>query len=838
MDTSCLTDSRRDAVRRQAGRNGLDYVELGDDGLTLHAYFLGKLPVELSVDAPDLPRLLAIEGGDVITGLRILDADPVVDPDPERDDFLVLRLDRSGDRSRYTLRLVGVAGIDPFYASADFSFGIDCPIDLDCLPVCDCESPALDEPPANYLAKDYASLRQLIFDRLALLLPDWRERHVPDLGVTLVEVLAYVGDHLSYAQDAVATEAYLDTARQRISVRRHARLVDYLLHEGCNARAWVHVDVDTDTPPLPADQLGFLTAWRDGLTDADTLVRPEQLDGVPASAFECFEPLLGDPAATLTFRAAHSRIAFYTWGRRSCCLGAGSTEATLLDAWRDDGTRQLELQPGDWLVLAEVRGARTGLAPDADPSRRWAVRLTEVTPDEDPLYPQTVGGGEFPATRPTPVLRVRWHVDDALPFALCLSAIGHAPACDYLDEVSVAWGNIVLVDHGCATPGDTLGPVPQAAGEACCECEGQPSDIPLHAARFRPLLTRQPLTHAEAAPDLLRPAARSLTQDPRLALPRLQLVELDDAGGAAAVWAPRHHLLTSGPDERHFVAEIDNVGRAHLRFGDGELGRQPDPGTSFDARYRIGQGRRGNVGAEAIRFIVLRDRTLDGVTFRVRNPLPAQGGIDAESIAEAKRFAPMAFRRELLRAITADDYATIAARHPALQGTQAALVWTGSWNEAVVALDPWRRHADDPAVAAEVQALLERVRRMGHDLRVGPADYVPITLGLHVCAQPGHERGRVEAALLKRFVGPGGFFDGDQLAFGQGLQLSRIIAAAMQVSGVACVTVTELHRTGEPPNHEIENGLLPLAPDQIAELANDPNHPERGVIHIVVEGGL
>ena len=53
-----------------------------------------------------------------------------------------------------------------------------------------------------------------------------------------------------------------------------------------------------------------------------------------------------------------------------------------------------------------------------------------------------------------------------------------------------------------------------------------------------------------------------------------------------------------------------------------------------------------------------------------------------------------------------------------------------------------------------------------------------------------------------------------------------------------CVTVTEFHRTGAPPNHEIENGVLPLAPNEIAELANDPNHPERGVLAIDVEGGL
>jgi hypothetical protein len=61
--------------------------------------------------------------------------------------------------------------------------------------------------------------------------------------VALVETLAYVGDHLSYTQDAVASEAYLGTARRRTSLRRHARLLDYALHDGCNARVFVTLEV-------------------------------------------------------------------------------------------------------------------------------------------------------------------------------------------------------------------------------------------------------------------------------------------------------------------------------------------------------------------------------------------------------------------------------------------------------------------------------------------------------------------------------------------------------------------------------------------------------------------
>src|SRR5260370_1134209 len=90
-----------------------------------------------------------------------------------------------------------------------------------------------------------------MLDRIALLSPQWTERNPADLGVALVEALAFVGDYLSYQQDATGTEAYLGTARRRVSVRRHARLVDYSMHDGCNARAWIHIQVDADTGPLP-----------------------------------------------------------------------------------------------------------------------------------------------------------------------------------------------------------------------------------------------------------------------------------------------------------------------------------------------------------------------------------------------------------------------------------------------------------------------------------------------------------------------------------------------------------------------------------------------------------
>ena len=854
MQITCQTDLRRDAVRRLRGRNGLDYVEIDDDQRTLRVYFLGKLPPELARNKPGIERFLRIDGGETITGIGILDVDPHSDPDPERDDFLVVRVDRAGDFSPYSLQLVDVAGIDPFYASVSFSFKVNCPGDLDCRPAHGCEPPRLEEPAINYLAKDYGSFRQLIFDRMALLVPDWKEHQVPDIGVTLVELLAYAGDYLSYYQDAVATEAYLGTARQRISVRRHARLVDYTLHEGCNARTWVHLHVSQDLA-LPADKIAFVTGDDPGKA-RQSVLRVEQLEDVPAHRYEYFEPLLADLTKPLQVYEAHNEIRLYSWGRRECCIEKGATTATLLDAWvgaapegntnEKNGAerrahaqnvrpgRALKLQVGDVLVLEEVLGPKTGLEADADPRRRWAVRLTRVEPDEDPVYPLETGDAKLP----TPVLRIEWSREDALPFSLCLSTIGGAPDCTYLANVSVARGNNLLVDHGRTQEPEEFGPVPGVETSACCECEGAPSDVEKHPAKYRPTLKHVPLTHRQPLGSQALPASQSLMQDPRTATPALSL---QDNNGAS--WRVRQDLIASGPDDRDFVVEIANDAVAHLRFGDDELGRAPTVGSLFTATYRVGLGIAGNVGADAISRLVLRGWSLDGASITVRNPLPAVGGTEPEPIAEAKLLAPAAFRKLLMRAITAADYSELAQRDPRLQRAAARLIWNGSWYEADVSIDPLGADAVEAALLEEVACRLGRYRRLGHDVHVKRARYVPVRLLLEVCALPGYDRGDVKAALLTRFGsgrgadGTPGFFHPDQLSFGEGIKLSRIIAAAQAVPGVECVTVKEFRRLFEPPNREIVNGLLPLAIDEIAQLDNDPDHPEHGQLQIVVRGG-
>jgi hypothetical protein len=839
----CTDERRRQLVRRRQS-NGVDYVEVSDDQLTLTVFFLAKAPPDVAVSN------VRIDGGRRIRGIRVTGVTMCRVEDPDLDDCMRVTVDRFGDFSTYRLCLVEpdqdgrpgdqpMHGLDPRYYCAEFSFKIGCPSETDCAAEPPCPPPVFNEPHVDYLAKDYASFRQLILDRLALTMPGWTERSPADVGVALVELLSYMGDYLSYHQDAVATEAYLDTARLRTSVRRHARLVDYAMHEGCNARAFVSVRTDLDVT-LPAD-VAFLTSGTDPNRPRRALTRIEL---ARSSGSELFEPVTKQERPIWV---AQNTMHIYTWGDRDCCLPRGATTTTLVDTCvecpppaeapsqpgRNDDQQPesaLRLHAGDVIIFEEVVGPTTGDEADADPAHRHAVRLTRVeTPILDPITGQRV-------------VEVAWGPDDALPFTLCVSTVGPSPLCRSLDNVTVARGNVVLVDHGGWVRGENLGAVPVLAELLPCADTACGESTIVVAGRFRPRLQEQPLTYREPIAVEGSAAAWTHPQGPRRARPQIALTSTSAVPDTPReTWVPVPDLLASSPDDAHFVAEIDNDGRATLRFGDGELGRMPEGGSQFVADYRIGNGPRGNVGAETILLIVF-DRTVLHNDLRPRNPMPATGGTAPETLRDVKLRAPQAYRREQVRAVTADDYARLAERHPAVQRAAGVLRFTGSWTKVQVAIDAIGGTAD-PALLNTIGEQLQPYRRILHDVAVVPATQVPLRVALFVCVLDGFLKGHVEAALRQilgsRRLPDGrlGFFHPDNLTFAADIRLSRLVAAAQVVAGVESVEVTALQRLEAPPAGELEEGILRLGPLEIARLDDDPNFPENGRLELTVEGG-
>jgi len=863
----CCEDLRRAAVGRHPTLNGIDFLEVVDSDATTPADRQRILRLQLIKPLGPVtitPDNVVISGGDRITDITVVAVTASADSaDVE------IRVDRWGDFSQYTLRLVELAdgsqvpltGFDAPLSQVDFSFKAECPTDADCAPGCACAAAgvAAAVPEIDYLTKDYQGFRQLMLDRISTLNPGWTERHTADFAVSLVELLAYVGDHLSYAQDSIATEAYLATARRRVSVRRHARLVDYSIDEGAAARILVHVLVQAGAGPvtLPATPglaqaapvpgqaavlpVRFLT--RDPaqaqpppvIDPADPQLARAVTAGV--AVFELAEP------TDRTMYEAHNKISLYTWGGEQCCLPRGATTATLAD---DLST----LQPGDVVVFAEVKGPETGQPADADRSHRHPVRLTQVTLTSDPLAGYFGDAAPEGEPRPLPVTEIAWDPADALPFPLCISA---EVSGTLVSDISVAYGNIVLADHGLTIPAaEPLPPVPAATLTRALAvtggpCAGQADDPRRYVPpRYQPRLEHGPLTWqprvtlaATADGTNLGPYDPSapvadLVSGSTVTSPALLVTE----PAAAQKWTVRPDLLASDPGARDLVAEVDDAGRAVLRFGDDVYGRRPAADTVLFAHYRIGNGRGGNIAADAIRQVATSVSGIASTT----NPVAGWGGREPQTLDEIRVQAPVAFRVQE-RAVTTDDYAAAAQQHPDVQRAVATIEWTGSWRTVFVTVDRAGGRPVDATFAGQLQGFLEGFRLAGHDVEVEAPTFVPLEIEMFVCVAADRFREDVEAALLDVFTsglradGQPGLFHPDRLTFGQPVLLSRLYAAAQAVPGVQYADITMFRRYGQPSTSALGSGEIRLDRTEIAQLDNDPNFPDRGVLRITLGGG-
>jgi hypothetical protein len=139
--------------------------------------------------------------------------------------------------------------------------------------------------------------------------------------------------------------------------------------------------------------------------------------------------------------------------------------------------------------------------------------------------------------------------------------------------------------------------------------------------------------------------------------------------------------------------------------------------------------------------------------------------------------------------------------------------------------------------------MLWRYRRVGHDLAVQPARYVPLAVTLQLCVAPDYLREPVLAAVGDalgsghRADGTPGFFHPDRLTFGDDVHASDLVAAVQAVDGVQSVQVLELRRSDRPVAAPPAPDRLELASFEIARLDNDPDFPEHGTLTLHCGGG-
>jgi hypothetical protein len=824
--------------------NGIDFLQVDPtDETRLVVQFIFDVdidsdpPLPTAVGSTLSANLFSVVGGERITTIQVMRIERVSSLQ------VAVVVSAIGDFSTYTLQigaepppppageppdpLVTPAGFDPILCTVDFDFHVECPSQFDCKTSPVCAEPAATPPSIDYLARDYPAFVQLMLDRMSLLAPRWSERNPADLGVAIVETLAYVADQLSYRHDVIDTEAYIGTARLRTSIRRHARLVDYRIDDGSNSRAWVRLLLTNDLPQGVPPHTRLCTVF-DGAQPPRLPFDTETYDAAIVAGAQFFEVMpdkfvQGETPTPLPrpMLAANNTMALYNWSAKETCIEVGATAAWLAGGY--------ELHRGDFLILAEALGPRTGDAADADPAKRCVVRLVrDGEIGVDPLTQQAI-------------TRIAWHGDDALTFALCVSSItdldhGSQP----IVGVSVAYGNVILVDCG-RTLGDPLETMPEDLGQV-------PANL-----RFRPSLAEQLVTIAAANPytydqpgdpsQVIQSAARAAQWAAADTTPTVALSSTE-SDGARLGWTAVGDLLDAGvgPATPAFEIEVENDGVSYLRFGDGINGRAVEVGMDFAASYRVGNGAANNVAADTITLV---DQTFPGAGFiqDLSNPLPAFGGRDPETIEHVRQNAPVAFRTQE-RCVTTDDYVARALQFPGVARAAANFRWTGSWITVFLTIE---RNADqlvDANFKANLEAYLERYRLAGYDLEVEDAVRVPLRVAMHVCVDSGYVATDIEQLLLEVFTsglkpdGTPGVFNPQRFLMGEPFYLSPLYAEAQAIDGVASVTVTRFEREQAPDGTGLANGVLVPGPLELFELANDPNFPERGQFELTVDGGL
>jgi len=750
---------------------------------------------------------------------------------------LSLRVEPVGDYSTYTLALVWDASlIDPFFSSIGFKFRPGC-FSNDCAPPLPGRPPA-PNPAIDYLAKDYDSFRHTLMTAMAARVPGWRSTSEADHDQVLIDLFAAAADELSDYQDRVMAEAYLPTVRKRVSLARHARLVDYHVHEGNQASTWVAVDVVAGQAPFTLDDQELVVWTGTNPPTDDAVYFASRQRRLPAAQRQRLDPLL-------------NRLRLHTWRNAQPALAAGSTSADIvpvdgLAAEADaDALRDL-VRNGAWreLLVVEVLNPLTGAAAGRNRVKRQLLRLL---PGADP----GAGGAQSvldPVTG-TWLVRVHWREEDALRFDYSFTTFCPGPPPTTVEDVSIFYGNLVTVHAG--------RPLEVQFHEPGSLLPTDSDDLKhRHLQRMNRYGDGRDWTLA-TLPDegplaYLPPmTAGAIGEEP--ARSTLWL-EVEAPGSAREAWdevASLVHSDDSAENGDHYAVETDERRRSTLRFGNGTNGRALPVGATVHAQYQAGVGAEGNIGADQLVNVAALSGLLNGAVIAATNPFDVTNGRDPESAERVRRNAPEAFRTRQLRAVTLADYEQRAEEVQGVAQAVARYAWTGSWRTVRITLDPAgftalgdaRSRALWDELRPRVADHLEAVRLLGEDLELRPPRYVPLEVRITVCAAPAYWREDIRFVLEQEFSdswtsdGRRGFFHPDEWNFGQALHRSAIEGRIHRVAGVEHIVSIEMKRFSAPLPGIGSGAVLEMSFDEVVLLANDPSHLERGLIRFEVLGG-
>jgi hypothetical protein len=804
--------------------NGIKFVEVATISLTqaeldLHFFnqnYLATIVSDALAHPDQIKTMLPVTGGHrtpagPATGqVQVTQISALADPAALR-----LVIEPVGDYSTYRIGVNTVAYplFDPMFSEIEFRFRPGC-FSTNCAPDWTSGVERKPVPFIDYLAKDYDSFRHTMITAMMERVPGWEVSSEADLDQVLLDLFSAAADELSDYQDRVMNEAYLATARKRVSLARHARLMDYHIHQGNQASTWIAFELD------PAGFAEFdvkpgLELWAGG-----------EKKGDPAA--QVFVAGKKQPVHLHTFV---NRLGLYTWSNSVPSLEAGCTTADLkIIGAPDDNVTATEIQDLvrtgtiKRLLIQEHLNPATGRVNGRDPKKRQLLRLITGQPDLSDPTDKAARAVLDPLTGRW-LVRVHWREEDRLRSNYCF-----AVECPGLvEDVSLFHGNLLEVFHGTPTRTPVVFREPDAPLAAVPATEFHYEPGRWGAICHLPQ-TKSPLAYRSTEPggDVAPLSTLTVTVTP----------------GGTEPWQEVPNLIHSEEGDNHFVVETDEAGESVIRFGNGTNGQLLPEHAVVSCRYQFGDFLAGNVGLDKI--VHFDPATLSTVPpggdfDQCWNPFDVTNGRAQESPAEIVRRVPEAYRARQLRAVTLQDYVNRAQQVSGVSRAAASYAWTGSWRTVRLTIDPEGGTELKETLRRDVARYLEAVRLIGEDLEIRPPLFVPLDIRVAVCTAPDHWPSDIKSILEQEFSagftpdGRMGFFHPDLWTFGQPLHASQILGRIHKVQGIEHVTSIALKRWNDPAPaaEEITN----LRPNEIIEVMSDPGHMELGFILFEMQGG-
>lgn len=248
------------------------------------------------------------------------------------------------------------------------------------------------------------------------------------------------------------------------------------------------------------------------------------------------------------------------------------------------------------------------------------------------------------------------------------------------------------------------------------------------------------------------------------------------------------YLEKYGPDDKVALVSFTSTS-AVVQFGDGVFGKALNPGQVISVRYRSGGGARGRISIGQINES--RQVTASGAPISVnfRNVTASLGGVDGETLDEARRRAPRDYA--LHDAIVSlDDYAHVAATfvHP-VYGAVAKAIATiqTSRNANLVKLyvltqgDDGSLQTPSLGMKRALKTSIRKINTATDDVEILDGEIFPIDVDMVVVLARGADatvvKTKVEDAVSE-------FFAVKNWEMGEPFYLSLLLEAVVNIDGV------------------------------------------------------